>query len=98
MEAGAGGRGATTTTPPLLAVGIVTAPQFTERRAALRGSWLGWPNVGQGRAVVVRFVLRSDGAPAWLDQMLGAEQRAYGDVLRVAIAARARDGCRPWAA
>ena len=72
-------------TPLLLAVGVVTAPEFTQRRMALRGSWLRWPNVGPGRAVVVRFVLRSSGAPMWLDERMREEQRAYGDLLRVEV-------------
>ena len=70
---------------PLLAIGVVTAPQFTERRMGLRESWFRWPNVGSGRAVVVKFVIRSASAPQWLDSQLLEEQQVYGDLLRVAV-------------
>ena len=70
---------------PLVAIGIVSAPEYLERRAACRASWLGWPNVGPGRALTVHFVVRALHAPASVDRLLQLEQAAHGDVLRVLV-------------
>ena len=67
-------------TPPLLALGIISAPQYLERRLGTRHSWLQWPNVKSGR-VYARFVVRSGHAPHWLAQLLAAEQERYHDML-----------------
>ncbi|KAL3906971.1 MAG: hypothetical protein SGPRY_010350 [Prymnesium sp.] len=72
--------------PPLLAAGVVTAPQFVERRAALRSSWLRWPNVGPSRPIRAHFVLRSAHAPPKLQALLADEARKHGDLLRVEVA------------
>lgn len=72
--------------PPLLAAGVVTAPQFVERRAALRSSWLRWPNVGPSRPIRAHFVLRSAHAPPKLEALLADEARKHGDLLRVEVA------------
>lgn len=70
---------------PLVAMGIVSAPEYLERRAACRASWLQWPNVGPGRAFSVHFVVRALHAPAWIDRLLREEHRQHADVLRVSV-------------
>ena len=71
--------------PNLVAMGIVSAPEYLERRAACRGSWLRYPNVGAGKAITVSFVVRSLGVPAQIDQLLRLEQAAHSDILRVNV-------------
>ena len=74
-------------TPLLLAAGIVSAPEYLERRVGSRESWLKWPNVCRsGCALTVRFVVRAGGAlPAAVDWLLAQEERAHGDMLRVDV-------------
>ena len=71
--------------PNLVAMGIVSAPEYLERRAACRGSWLRYPNVGAGKAITVSFVVRSLGVPSQIDQLLRLEQAAHSDILRVNV-------------
>jgi hypothetical protein len=82
-----GGMGPFATAPPapLVAMGIVSAPEYIERRAASRASWLRWENVGPGRAFSVHFVVRAQDAPSWIDRLLAEEHASHGDVLRVAV-------------
>jgi len=73
--------------PTLLAIGVISAPQFLERRLALRSSWMLSPNVGPSRVVEVRFVVRMEEAPAALAEALRAENDTFsGDVLGVSVA------------
>ena len=67
----------------LLAIGIISAPHYLERRLGMRHSWLQWSNVRPGASILARFVVRSGGAPRWLDELLATEQARYGDVLRM---------------
>ena len=66
---------------PLLVLGIISAPEYLERRLGVRHSWLQEPNVKSGR-IRASFVVRSGNAPQWLEQLLTAEQEWYSDVLR----------------
>ena len=66
---------------PLLVLGIISAPEYLERRLGVRHSWLQEANVKSGR-IGASFVVRSGNAPQWLEQLLTAEQERYGDVLR----------------
>ena len=70
-------------TPPLIAMGIVSAPEYLERRAACRTSWMRWPNIG--KAFHVYFVVRARGAPSSVSELLRLEHEAHGDVLRVDV-------------
>ena len=74
-----------TTPPPLIAIGVLSAPLFVERRDSLRATWMRWPEVGRGKPVRVLFVVRSLGASAALTCQLDAEQRHYGDIAHVAV-------------
>lgn len=67
----------------LLAVGIISAPHYLERRLGIRHSWLQWSNVQPGASILARFIVRSGDAPGWLHEMLDGEQARYGDVLRM---------------
>ena len=70
----------------LLAMGIVSAPEYLERRAASRATWLTWSNVcHSGCAFRAQFVVRAAGAPPSIDRLLQTEQTAYGDILRVDV-------------
>ena len=64
---------------PELAIGVLSAPEFTERRMGLRASWLRWPAVASGQ-VVARFATRCLGAPAWLAEVLRVETRRFADI------------------
>jgi hypothetical protein len=68
-----------------MAMGIVSAPEYLERRTSCRVSWLTWPNVGHDRALSVHFVVRALHAPPQVDALLTQEHRRYGDVLRVDV-------------
>lgn len=70
---------------PILAVGILSAPEFTERRMGVRASWLRWPDVASG-VVATRFALRCLHAPPWLEQMLQLEERRYSDTVCLEVA------------
>ena len=69
----------------LLALGILSAPNFISRRAAIRATWMRWPNVGEGQPIHALFVVRSLHAPTDLERSLSREQTAYGDMLRVPV-------------
>lgn len=69
---------------PLLAVGILSAPEFVQRRMAARASWLRWPEVTEGH-VAARFAVRCLGAPVWLEQIIQAETSRYADVACLAV-------------
>ena len=66
---------------PLVVLGIISAPEYLERRLGIRHSWLQWANVKSGH-IGASFVVRNGNAPQWLDQLLAAEQERYNDVLR----------------
>ena len=66
---------------PLVVLGIISAPEYLERRLGIRHSWLQWANVKSGH-IGALFVVRSGNSPQWLDQLLAAEQERYNDVLR----------------
>ena len=51
---------------PFLALGIISAPEYIERRLSMRTSWMQLPNVGPNKPVSAQFVVRSRGAPPWL--------------------------------
>lgn len=85
MSAGALGVASPPRAATLVAMGIVSAPEYLERREACRASWLRSPNVGRGRALSVHFVVRALHAPASIDQLLRLEHAAHGDVLRVDV-------------
>lgn len=76
---------AATADAPLIAMGIVSAPTYLDRRVANRASWMRWPNVGPRRPLLVNFVVRASGAPAWLGKLLALEQSAHGDVWRADV-------------
>ena len=70
---------------PIVAVGILSAPEFTERRMGVRASWLRWPDVSSG-LVAARFALRCLDAPPWLEHMLQLEERRYSDTVCLGVA------------
>jgi len=69
---------------PLLAIGIISPPEFENRRLGVRESWMRYPNVGQ--SFDVRFVLRTGGAPTALARALERENATYRDILGVNVA------------
>ena len=70
----------------LVAFGIVSAPEYLERRAGSRNSWLTWPNICRsGCAFSSQFVVRSRNAPPQVAQLLQTEELAHGDILRVDV-------------
>ena len=70
--------------PDLLAAfGVVSAPEYLERRQGSRCSWLKWPSIGH--SIVVRFVIRALHAPPAVERLLSLEQAAHGDVFRVSV-------------
>eukprot|EP00962_Isochrysis_galbana_P036925 scaffold12838_cov144-Isochrysis_galbana.AAC.7 len=68
----------------LLAIGVVSAPEFEVRRLGLRSTWLQFPNVGVD--VSVRFLIRCRGAPASIARALTLENNTYQDVLGLDVA------------
>ena len=66
---------------PLVVLGVISAPEYLERRLGMRHSWLQWTNVKSSH-IGAWFVVRSGNAPQWLGQLLTAEQERYSDVLR----------------
>ena len=70
----------------LVALGILSAPDYHIRRMAQRHSWMRWPNVGRfdGAAMCVSFVVRAGGAPRGVAQALKREASVHGDMLLVA--------------
>ena len=69
----------------LVAMGIVSAPEYIERRSSCRGWWMHYPNVGRGKPITVHFVVRALHSPASVEAMLTLEQQMYGDVVRVDV-------------
>ena len=69
---------------PFLALGIISAPEYIERRLSMRTSWMQLPNVGPNKPVSAQFVVRSRGAPPWLSALLKSEQATHGDMLPMA--------------
>ena len=70
----------------LLAAGIVSAPEYIERRIGSRESWFHWPNVClTGCSITVRFVVRAAHAQTGINWLLQKEQQAYGDIVRVDV-------------
>ena len=69
----------------LLALGIVSAPDYHMRRMAQRHSWMRWPNVGHfdGAAICASFIVRAGNAPAVIASALRREADAHGDMLLV---------------
>lgn len=61
----------------LLAVGVVSAPEFELRRLGIRSTWLQYPNVG----VSVRFLIRSRNAPPTVARALALENKTHNDIL-----------------
>ena len=77
-------RGSNETEPPLIAIGVLSAPHFVERRDSLRSSWMRSSLVGRGRPARVLFVVRALGMPSSLDCQLAVEQRVNDDIMRAA--------------
>ena len=75
-------RGSNETQPPLIAIGVLSAPHFVERRDSLRSSWMRSSLVGRGRPARVLFVVRAKGMPSGLDCQLAVEQRVNDDIMR----------------
>ena len=71
----------------LLALGIISAPMYKDRRLAMRASWMTWPNTldGNGSRITVRFVVRGQHTSQALGAALYSEQQQYGDMLVVAV-------------
>ena len=70
----------------LVAFGIISAPEYIERRVGSRVTWLAWPNVCRsGCPFSAEFVVRARDAPPSIDQQLQAEHNAHGDVLRIDV-------------
>ncbi|KAL1520113.1 hypothetical protein AB1Y20_023585 [Prymnesium parvum] len=71
--------------PLLLAIGVVSAPSFFERRMGVRASWMRWPEARRAAPVLTRFVVRSLGAPSRLRTLLALEASHHNDLLRVPV-------------
>ena len=69
-----------------LLVGVQTAPAHSQRRAAIRASWMQWESVG--RSVVVCFLIGRDGLSKARARSLEAEAALYRDVLLLDVADR----------
>lgn len=69
----------------VLALGVVSAPDYHARRMAQRHSWMRFPEVGRfvGAAVCSSFVVRAGGAPRRVEAALSREAIAHGDTLLV---------------
>ena len=67
----------------LLALGIVSAPDYHGRRLAQRHSWMRWPNVGHdGEAQICgTFVVRAGRAPRGVSTALQREAVVHNDML-----------------
>lgn len=72
-------------TPTLIACGVLSAPEFLDRRTSLRESWVRSPLVGPGRPIGVQFVIRARNAPKSVSRLLSAEHQLHGDVLRIDV-------------
>ena len=69
----------------VLSIGVITVPDQIDRRMLLRTVWLHKPWAGDGGPVAAHFVIRSAGAPPWLDEQLRSEEAHHGDILRVPV-------------
>ena len=70
----------------LVALGIVSAPEYIERRAGSRATWLTWPNIcASGCAFRAQFVVRMRDAPPSVVQVIEKEEHDHSDVLRVDV-------------
>ena len=67
---------------PFLAIGILSAPEFLERRLVVRATWMQLPRASD---VSIMFVIRSRFAPPPLTQLLAAEQQRFNDVLELRV-------------
>jgi hypothetical protein len=69
----------------VLALGIISAPDYSGRRLAQRHSWMRWPNVGHGdgHAVCGAFVVRAGAAPRRVATALQREADVHRDTLLV---------------
>lgn len=69
----------------LLALGIVSAPDYHGRRMAARHSWMRWPSVGQRAtaSTCAQFIVRAGGAPIGTLRALRREAKVHGDTLLV---------------
>lgn len=69
-----------------LAVGVISAPDYVQRRGVLRGTWMTLlASESAAESVCASFVVRARGAPPRVERLLGAEERSYGDILRVDV-------------
>ena len=62
-----------------LLVGVQSAPSHSQRRAAIRASWMQWESVG--RSTVVCFLVGRDGLSKARRRSLEAEAALHRDVL-----------------
>ena len=62
-----------------LLVGVQSAPAHSQRRAAIRASWMQWESVG--RSTVVCFLVGRDGLSKARRRSLEAEAALHRDVL-----------------
>ena len=69
----------------MLSIGVICVPEQIDRRMLLRAAWLHEPWAGDGGTVTAHFVLRSGGAPPWLDTQLRYEEMRFRDILRVDV-------------
>ena len=69
----------------LLALGIVSAPDYHGRRMAQRHSWMRWPSVGhfEGASTCATFIVRAGHAPHGIATALRREAAVHGDTLLV---------------
>ena len=69
-----------------LLVGVQSAPAHSQRRVAIRASWMQWESVG--RSVVVCFLIGRDGLSAARARSLEAEAALHRDILLLDVADR----------
>ena len=69
----------------VVALGIISAPEYHGRRLAQRHSWMRWPNVGhgEGQTICASFVVRAGDAPLVAAAKLQREADVHGDLLLV---------------
>lgn len=68
---------------PLIALGILSPPEYVSRRLTQRYTWMRYENVGHDghAAICALFVVRTGGAPARLSAAMTRESSVYGDML-----------------
>ena len=69
-----------------LLVGVHSAPSHSQRRAAIRASWMQWASAG--RSVVVCFLVGRDGLSKARARSLEAEAALHRDILLLDVADR----------